>query len=218
MNQDQKCTKFLCGGAKTRNLECMKRAHIMIADDLIAHAVQEQIKLIATLAPLDSCDVVITDTVTLPLPSAPAYVFLSGMHPQTDVPSLHVPLPLRLGRVMDAVLYITLARAKRDHQRTKMLYLCDATLDAQSGVLKINDKTLRLTDREVDMIMALYHAPHHTLDRATLLSDVWGYADTVETHTLEAHVYRLRQKLEQEGGMTDVITTHDGSYRLNLTP
>ena len=49
-----------------------------------------------------------------------------------------------------------------------------------------------------------------------MLDEVWGYASTVETHTLETHIYRLRQKLKNEFGLDDFLVTNDEGYILNF--
>lgn len=201
----RQCKKFYGG--------VMRRIHLSLSDPVLHTLVSEQMAIIGTLVPADQCDVMITDH-TSPAP-APSYIFLLPNKPaHITSPAQCLPLPLKIGKLIDMVLYITLARARRDHQRSGDIILKNARLNAQTGLVVCNDHTTRLTDREVDLVMALYHAPDHSLDRATLLSDVWGYAENVETHTLETHIYRLRQKLETEIGLLDLIVTDQGTYKL----
>jgi DNA-binding response OmpR family regulator len=55
-----------------------------------------------------------------------------------------------------------------------------------------------------------------SVSRQDMLDEVWGYASTVETHTLETHIYRLRQKLKNEFGLDDFLVTNDEGYILNF--
>ncbi|MGH7095473.1 MAG: response regulator transcription factor, partial [Stellaceae bacterium] len=59
-------------------------------------------------------------------------------------------------------------------------------------------KKVRLTEKETAILNYLYHAGDRPIGRETLLGEVWGYNAGVTTHTLETHVYRLRQKIEQD--------------------
>ena len=74
-------------------------------------------------------------------------------------------------------------------------------------------KTL-LTAKEAAILKYLYRAGSKPVARQVLLNEVWGYNAGVTTHTLETHVYRLRQKIEADPGHPTLLTTTDGGYRL----
>ncbi|MDE1906881.1 MAG: response regulator transcription factor [Rhodospirillales bacterium] len=80
-------------------------------------------------------------------------------------------------------------------------------LDAKGG-------KIRLTDKEAAILKYLYRAGK-AVARQTLLEAVWGYKQTVTTHTLETHVYRLRQKIEIDPQNARILITDGGGYRLN---
>ncbi len=76
-------------------------------------------------------------------------------------------------------------------------------------------KKIRLTEKEVAILRYLYRAGDRPVSRETLLGEVWGYNAGVNTHTLETHVYRLRQKIERDPGRAEILVTAPGGYRLN---
>ena len=75
-------------------------------------------------------------------------------------------------------------------------------------------KRIRLTEKETEILKYLSRAGGKAVARATLLSEVWGYNAAVTTHTLETHIYRLRQKVEPDPGNARLLMTDPGGYRL----
>jgi DNA-binding response OmpR family regulator len=75
-------------------------------------------------------------------------------------------------------------------------------------------KKVRLTEKETAILRYLYHAGDRAIGRSTLLGEVWGYNAGVTTHTLETHVYRLRQKIERDPANAEILVTEPGGYRL----
>ena len=75
-------------------------------------------------------------------------------------------------------------------------------------------KKIRLTEKETAIIKFLYRAGEASVSRDTLLQDVWGYNAGVSTHTLETHIYRLRQKIERDPSHAEILVTEGGGYRL----
>ena len=88
----------------------------------------------------------------------------------------------------------------------------------QPGAKMMTDQTrrkkVRLTEKETAILRYLYHAGDRAIGRATLLGEVWGYNAAVTTHTLETHVYRLRQKIERDPANAEILITEPGGYRL----
>ena len=74
--------------------------------------------------------------------------------------------------------------------------------------------TIQLTDKEVQILKCLHRAGNSIVSREVLLAKVWGYNVEVATHTLETHVYRLRQKIELEPSRARLLVTEAGGYRL----
>jgi DNA-binding response OmpR family regulator len=75
-------------------------------------------------------------------------------------------------------------------------------------------KKVRLTEKETNILKYLYRAGAKAVSREELLTEVWGYNAGVTTHTLETHIYRLRQKIEPEPGQARLLLTDAGGYRL----
>ncbi|MGB8364580.1 MAG: response regulator transcription factor [Rhizomicrobium sp.] len=80
-------------------------------------------------------------------------------------------------------------------------------------LLEADGKKIRLTEKETNILKFLYRSGE-TVARETLLHEVWGYNRAVTTHTLETHIYRLRQKIEEKPGQAQILITESGGYRL----
>ncbi|HEY2446268.1 MAG TPA: response regulator transcription factor [Rhizomicrobium sp.] len=80
-------------------------------------------------------------------------------------------------------------------------------------LLDAKGKKIRLTEKETNILKHL-HRSGATVARETLLHEVWGYNPAVTTHTLETHIYRLRQKIESNPGEAQILVTESGGYRL----
>ncbi|WP_298965772.1 response regulator transcription factor [uncultured Methylobacterium sp.] len=73
---------------------------------------------------------------------------------------------------------------------------------------------LKLTEKETAILRFLYRAGRQVVGRDTLLAEVWGYNAQVTTHTLETHIYRLRQKIEPNPASASILVTEGGGYKL----
>ena len=77
-----------------------------------------------------------------------------------------------------------------------------------------DNKKIRLTEKETAIIKFLLRSGEQIVGRDVLLHDVWGYNAGVTTHTLETHVYRLRQKIERDPSHAEILVTEGGGYKL----
>jgi DNA-binding response OmpR family regulator len=73
---------------------------------------------------------------------------------------------------------------------------------------------VRLTEKETAILRYLYRAGQKPVARDVLLQEVWGYNSGVTTHTLETHIYRLRQKVEKDAANPAILVTDAGGYKL----
>ena len=78
------------------------------------------------------------------------------------------------------------------------------------------NRKIRLTEKECGILKFLYRAAGRPVPRQVLLNEVWGYNSAVTTHTLETHIYRLRQKIEPDPSRTRFLLTEGGGYRLDV--
>ncbi len=76
------------------------------------------------------------------------------------------------------------------------------------------DRKIRLTEKETNILKFLYRSTEGVVPRDVLLHEVWGYNAGVTTHTLETHIYRLRQKIEPDPSNASILVTESGGYRL----
>jgi len=73
---------------------------------------------------------------------------------------------------------------------------------------------IRLTEKETSILKFLYRSGEKVITRDVLLHEVWGYNAGVTTHTLETHIYRLRQKIEKDPSNAELLVTETGGYKL----
>ncbi|NIZ10552.1 response regulator transcription factor [Pseudooceanicola sp. HF7] len=77
-----------------------------------------------------------------------------------------------------------------------------------------DERKIRLTEKETNILKFLYRSTDGVVARDVLLHEVWGYNAGVTTHTLETHIYRLRQKIEPDPSNARLLVTESGGYRL----
>ncbi len=85
---------------------------------------------------------------------------------------------------------------------------------AQKILVEEDGGKVRLTEKETAILKYLYRAEQKVITRDILLEEVWGYNSGVTTHTLETHIYRLRQKVEKDPSNATLLVTESGGYKL----
>ena len=116
-----------------------------------------------------------------------------------------------------AVLLARIRAQLRQHEASEdaVFKIGPYTFRPGSKIL-VSDKgsRLKLTEKETAILRFLYRAGQKVVTRDTLLQEVWGYNSAVTTHTLETHVYRLRQKIEPDPSVARILITESGGYKL----
>lgn len=136
-----------------------------------------------------------------------------SIYPACPILTLSRTQPLRLG---------TLLRQIGLMLQQPVLYMDDIALGAfifkpQEKILAQDDEEILLTDRETDILAYLARCGSNAVNRDELLTQVWQYREGVDTHTLETHIYRLRQKLERYAEAPRILLTDEGGYLLQVT-
>ncbi|TQV79810.1 response regulator transcription factor [Denitrobaculum tricleocarpae] len=125
----------------------------------------------------------------------------------------YVTKPFRLG-----VLLARLRAQLRQHEQSEdAVFTIGPYTFRPSAKVLIHGETqrkVRLTEKETSILKYLYRNGSKVVGRDVLLNEVWGYNAGVTTHTLETHVYRLRQKIEADPSNAEILVTEPGGYRL----
>ena len=125
----------------------------------------------------------------------------------------YITKPFRLG-----VLLARLRAQLRQFEQSEDAVFTIGPYTFQPGAKLLIDEErnqkVRLTEKETAILKYLYRIGNKVVGRDTLLGEVWGYNAGVTTHTLETHVYRLRQKIESDPSNAEILVTESGGYRL----
>lgn len=119
-----------------------------------------------------------------------------------------LPTPLRIGALLD--LIETLAREAEDK---RSFAIGPYTLKAAENKLD-GPQMIKLTDTEKRILILLAQQKGQAVSRDQLLSEVWGYRPDLDTHTVETHIYRLRQKIESDPSSPRILLTDHEGYAL----
>ena len=115
------------------------------------------------------------------------------------------------------VLLARINAALRQHDQSEdvVFTIGQYSFQPSAKILEANDGgKVRLTDKETSILKYLYRQGPKTITRDVLLKEVWGYNNRVTTHTLETHIYRLRQKIETDAANPEILVTEAGGYKL----
>lgn len=143
-----------------------------------------------------------------------ASIFLVDGNEPSEIPldrSIIIDGPLRAAEVMDKLL-----KTLRHHEAFPDFVTIGAyTLDTVNNLWTGGEDIapIRLTEKETRLICFLKEKGGY-VSRDELLGTIWGYVDGVETHTLETHIYRLRQKIEKNPSIPEIILTKDDGYMI----
>jgi DNA-binding response OmpR family regulator len=124
----------------------------------------------------------------------------------------YIAKPFKFG-----VLLARLRAQLRQHEQSEdAVFTIGRFTFKPAGKLLVDDKgaKIRLTEKETSILKFLFRAGEKVVTREVLLLEVWGYNAAVTTHTLETHIYRLRQKIEKDPANSELLITETGGYKL----
>ena len=141
------------------------------------------------------------------IPSKAPFFYLAAQ-PLATGEGQFVQKPFRLSVFLPTLIAAIAQFEQSDHAS---VFLNGWKFNFAGRILSCEDEEIKLTDKEAALLNYLYNQPE-PIDKETLLREIWGYGEGISTHTLETHIYRLRQKLETTG-ITFSAANGDG-YRL----
>jgi DNA-binding response OmpR family regulator len=126
--------------------------------------------------------------------------------------TLKMQKPVRIGAILDEIAKI---RAKSG-QINEIIAIGPYQLNSINHELKnlTAGEVIRLTEKEGKILAILGQNPGQVMERKDLLQAVWGYADGIENHTLETHIYRLRRKIEADPANPQILITQEPGYKI----
>ena len=132
-----------------------------------------------------------------------------------DFSVIELSKPYRIGNIVDRIC----GYLQRQSANTDILDLGGGRyVDQRLGVYFVEQgaEAVRLTEKEIALLVILANAKGEAITREHLLDDVWQYVEGVETHTLETHIYRLRQKIESDPANPQILQTNETGYFLRV--
>ena len=203
----------------------MKKIAIISKNQIFAEDLSQQIQISqpsieVVLDDVTSCDIIFIDedekllkeismqNKTIPL------VFFSSQHDASIYADVVIKKPFILAKFLKKIEENTLIPKIR-HKECINFKEYNLYPVKKEIISSITGTVVKLTEREVTILKYLYNNSPETISKEELLENVWGYSAEMTTHTIETHIYRLRQKVEQEGGSQLIITENSG-YKLNI--
>jgi DNA-binding response OmpR family regulator len=96
----------------------------------------------------------------------------------------------------------------------KVMHFGEIEVDLDRRVVLRNNEEVKLTPAEYNLLAYFLHHPDRPLTRDLILSTVWGYSTSISTRTVDAHVLKLRQKIESDPEVPrHIVTVHGVGYR-----
>ena len=140
---------------------------------------------------------------------------LINYHITNNLKIILLKKPFRLSMLLDKLDDIKLI--KNENKKIILMKHIEYLPNKKILTNLVTETTLHLTEKENSLLNYLYNNRHLKLTKNNLLNDIWGIKKDVNTHTLETHMYRLKQKLSKlEPNLSFFLINEDGLYSLNI--
>ena len=116
-------------------------------------------------------------------------------------------------KILDLIEKININLLKLKYSYQSNFKIKDYKLDLNSRVISFEKKDLKLTEREIEIILFL-NSKDKPQSINVLQKEVWGYSENLETHTVETHVYRLRKKINETFDDSDFLVSLKDGYKI----
>ena len=126
---------------------------------------------------------------------------------------LHIHFPLKISKLIEK---INIQFIKFKSKENSNINIGKYILNINSRTLTMNSNTINLTEKEVNLILYL-HSSNKPVNIKTLQLEVWGYRNSLESHTVETHIHRLRKKILSTFNLDDLIVSKKDGYYLELS-
>jgi len=124
--------------------------------------------------------------------------------------SLIVKMPFNIVQFNQDIVDIC---KKYEFKKNSLIKIGEYVLDKNVRVLKKNEITLKVTEKEI-IFLEMLHSSKKPLSRDYILKNIWEYSSETDTHTVETHIYRLRQKIKSHFNDTAFIKNSKEGYSL----
>ena len=108
---------------------------------------------------------------------------------------------------------INISLLKNNYSGQSNLKINNYSLNINSRELIKNERSLKLTQKEIEVIVYLNNSDN-SMPISSLQKEVWGHSSSLETHTVETHIYRLRRKISQKFGDDQFIKSDNDGYKI----
>ena len=138
---------------------------------------------------------------------------LPSLKGKTDEKQIHciTKFPIKISNLIDQ---LNARFIQQNYSAQSNININKYILDINSRILKKSDNELKLTEREIDTIIFLKNE-NKPVKVDVLQKKVWKYAEDLETHTVETHIYRLRKKIKDTFNDDTFIQSKKDGYIIN---
>ena len=146
-------------------------------------------------------------------------IFLINKEDKKDIllekqikPKSIINIPLSISNVIQIIEGLIREEANKMND----IIIGNFSLDVVGRKISLNKINEKLTEKETEILWKLLNKIDHRIPQKELLKEIWGYDESIETRTLETHIYRIRKKLNSIGAKDYKINNIDNSYILSL--